>query len=395
MNIELLTEGTVDGQGVFDLLMQSAKSHLNAEYEKNRFSGEDYAKAYTNITTIVMQQATQYLLSAPQSEAQVALINAQKEKTLVDTSLVTVQKANATLEGANILKQGLRFDKELELADLQKAKLIKDTALTTEQTSNVIAEGVNIPLQGTQITAQTAGIQAETIRTTKGTLQLEQQTVNLVTENANAVKQGAILTKEIERATTQITQMTAQTAQVTEQTSLIQQQGINLAAEKLNIPKQGLVLDKQVTKLTEDILASTTGRAQTVAQTDLVGKQSLKTTQETLLVTSGIAKSDTEATVLEQRRKSEEAQIRDTVDGITVTGILGQQKSLYLAQTEGFHRNAEHKVMKTMADIWAVQRTTDNSLQSIPAGLGDADIAQSVAGAFAGVGLSPPNTVIP
>jgi hypothetical protein len=387
MNIDSLTDGTIEGQGVFDQLMYSAKSHLDIQYKDNRFSGDEYAKAYTGIATTVMQQAIQYVLTAPQSNAQVALLEAQASKVLVDQELVAAQKANVVLEGNNITKQGLVLDKNIELADLQKIKLTEDTLLVTQQRTSLIAETANIALIGNKLSAEITSIDAGVINTQANTAILTQQLVNLVTDNANAVKQGSLLLEQITKSQTEITHIAAQTAYTGRQSNLVDQQTLNMVAEKLNIPKQGLVLDKQVLKLAEDITASAANRLQTEAQVLLINEQVGKLVEDILLVKANTTKTTQEVSVLTQRTKTEEAQIRDMVDGITVTGVVGKQKSLYAAQTDGFQRDAEQKVLKTYADIWSVQRTTDAGFSTAGTGLGASELNSVAAKALAGINV--------
>ena len=38
-----LTQSTLEGTGVFDVLMRATKVHLDAEFAKNRIKGSEYA----------------------------------------------------------------------------------------------------------------------------------------------------------------------------------------------------------------------------------------------------------------------------------------------------------------------------------------------------------------
>ena len=42
-------EHTVSGEGIFDILMNTATQHLKAQFEGNRIREEDYATAYVQI----------------------------------------------------------------------------------------------------------------------------------------------------------------------------------------------------------------------------------------------------------------------------------------------------------------------------------------------------------
>lgn len=121
----------------------------------------------------------------------------------------------------------------------------------------------------------------------------------------------------------------------------------------------------------------------------LIDAQIAKTAKEEALIDAQILKITAEIAVLEQRKFTEEAQILDTVNGSTVAGVLGKQKSLYAAQTDGFTRDAEQKLTKMMIDVWSVQRTTDEAISPAGAGITDSEIKKVVDKAKIGIGVTP------
>ena len=98
------------------------------------------------------------------------------------------------------------------------------------------------------------------------------------------------------------------------------------------------------------------------AEIELVGAQISLTEAQIALAAKQLEKADAENALLNQKVKTEIAQILDQVDGQNVMGVIGKQKNLYQAQTDGFSRDAEHKMAKLMADVYAIQRTTDEAL---------------------------------
>ena len=56
-----LTQGTLEGMGVFDALMRANKVHLEAEFQKNRIKGPEYATVYLGSLQAVMQAALTFL----------------------------------------------------------------------------------------------------------------------------------------------------------------------------------------------------------------------------------------------------------------------------------------------------------------------------------------------
>ena len=71
------TTHTVTGDGVFDILMETATKHLLAQYEANRIRGEGYATAYIEIYKATLQTALMAWIQKPEEATKVKLIEAQ------------------------------------------------------------------------------------------------------------------------------------------------------------------------------------------------------------------------------------------------------------------------------------------------------------------------------
>lgn len=78
--------------------------------------------------------------------------------------------------------------------------------------------------------------------------------------------------------------------------------------------------------------------------------------KELLLRDQQVTRTNKEIEVLEQKRLTELAQVEST--GVDADSIIGRQKALYLAQSEGFKRDAEHKAAQLMLNTWNIRRTT-------------------------------------
>jgi hypothetical protein len=374
-------------------------------------------------TALVAQQKVNLVSENISIDKQGLQIDAQ-------TALVGQQRTNLVAESNNIPKQGLQLDSQIALVAQQKLNLIAEN-------TNINKQGLLIDEQALEVVAQTASVSADTLNKPKQGLQIEAQTAlvtqqktNLVTEASNLLKQGVLLDKQalevvaqtsntlkqIEIANVEIDikqqqvlvtieevaiakaklvnipkeglQLTAQTAlvgqqkanliaeasnidkqgnQLIAQTALVGQQKVNLAAEVANIPKQGALLDKQ--------------------SSDLV-QATLNKVKEALVLDKQAAKLVTEKSLLDSKILTEEAQYRDAVGGIAVTGVIGKQKLLYAAQTNGFARDAEQKLAKIIVDTWNVRRTTDSTTNPELTGLTDVDIKRVLTQARAAAGLT-------
>ena len=251
VDFDLISDGCTEGDGIFDQMMRSIKSHLLEEYNAQRIRGSEYSQVYLGAMQSAMQQSIQWQLSAQTSANQAELIAEQ-------TKQVT---------------------KQTELTEEQIAQVVAQTELTKEQT--------------------------------------------------NTQK---------------------------EQTELVDQQGINAGLEADNIPKQGDNIDAN-TDLTK------TQDENVRAQTLLVQEQTVNAEKEGLILDETKTKTKNEADTIGQKYKTEQAQINDDVDGSPVAGVIGKQKSLYSAQTEGFTRDAEQKATKITMDAWSVMRTTNDETE--------------------------------
>ena len=165
-------------------------------------------------------------------------------------------------------------------------------------------------------------------------------------------------------------------AQVTSsgiQDQLTEQQKLNLIAEALGIEANtDLTVQQKANLVTEELK---------------LDEEIALLTQQLANLTATKDKIDSEAALINQKKLTEEAQTEDIVDGSSVVGVIGKQKDLYTAQTSGFARDAEQKFSKIMADVYAVQRGTDESLIP-PEGAQHADISKVLLKAAEGIGVT-------
>ncbi|TKW65225.1 MAG: hypothetical protein DI616_15975 [Paracoccus denitrificans] len=125
---------------------------------------------------------------------------------------------------------------------------------------------------------------------------------------------------------------------IAEQQLLQEQQKVELIAAQVLKTKQ------ETTNLVQELENLKAQECLLKAQYDLTMVQKLQTTAQTSLVQQKIA--------------TEKAQTVET--GVDDNSVIGRQKLLYKAQTDGFRRDAEQKAAKALVDTWNVRRTTDN-----------------------------------
>lgn len=168
-----LTQATLEGAGVFDTLMRANKAHLEAEFNKNRIKGAEYATVYLGSLESVMRASVEFLLNRDKLSMESQLIEQQ-----ILLAQVQVTKAQA------------------ELAILQQTvlKIPHEIALLQAQTANTVAEGLNIPMQGQVLYAQKCKLEAEfdllQMDKLKTNAEIALLTQKTVTEQAQTIELG-------------------------------------------------------------------------------------------------------------------------------------------------------------------------------------------------------------
>lgn len=202
------------------------------------------------------------------------------------------------------------------------------------------------------------------------------------------IEQTANVKKNTELAQANLDNTAANTAIATKQLDLMDEQIAKAIEETKLTTKQGTQVDKNVEVMTSQIQLQEAQKNKTDADTALVNQNKINTENQNTTITKQQAKLDAEVAVLVQKKYTEEAQTLDTVNGTSVGGVLGKQIALYGAQTDGFARDAEQKLLKIMVDTWTVRQTTDGE-DAPSAGVDNPSIKQIVDKAFQGVNLIP------
>lgn len=180
-----LTEGTLNGNGTFDVMMQSITEHIALQFDKNRIKGVDYANVYLGSMQTAMGQAVQFQLQRQVSANQAALILAQKE-------LVELEKEKLALEAQLVAKQIEKMDEEI-IAIRQQVSLSEQQELNViEERQRIIAETANSKQTLTNLISENTKINSEKNRIDADTLLTQENT-------ANAVVQRSVLTQQKEK----------------------------------------------------------------------------------------------------------------------------------------------------------------------------------------------------
>lgn len=155
----------------------------------------------------------------------------------------------------------------------------------------------------------------------------------------------------------------ADTAYTQAQTTLTEKQ-IELA----NANIQQVQLNNQLLQIQ---IANATKEGQQIdANIALTQQNTTNAQKQATILDKQATELDSRTDLLDQKVITEKAQTLDEVDGTPVAGIVGQQRKLYLAQTDGFSRDAEQKAAKIYQDFYTVLLSNDPGLAaSLPTSL--------------------------
>src|SRR5574343_926608 len=109
-NVDELTEGSLTGKGVFDVLLQTLRLHLDREFNSGLITGTAYATVYSQAITAFLAQAAQYAISKAKLplelqllQEQITLTKEQQNKLIAETSLVGKQELQVIQETSNLV----------------------------------------------------------------------------------------------------------------------------------------------------------------------------------------------------------------------------------------------------------------------------------------------------
>lgn len=143
--------------------------------------------------------------------------------------------------------------------------------------------------------------------------------------------------------------------------------------------------DKQAELLAAQTEVAIAEKAKVEAETALIIQNTSNAVLTGQLIQEQIDKIIAETGLLLQKTDTEKAQILDEVNSLPVVGVIGKQKTLYQAQTDGFFRDAEQKLAKILADSWSVRRSTNDTENPAGTGLTNVDIQKVIIKAQEGI----------
>jgi hypothetical protein len=133
LTVSDLTETTLEGSGVFDVLMKAVKTHLDGEFNSGRIKGTEYSTVYLGSLDLAMQTGISFLLQSRKVSKELDLLDKQ-------IALQEQQRLNAIAEQAVIVANGNKVLKEIELTQANTSRTQEEIALLVQKTATEKAQ---------------------------------------------------------------------------------------------------------------------------------------------------------------------------------------------------------------------------------------------------------------
>lgn len=281
------------------------------------------------------------------------------------TAITTQELTEASLDGTGVFDHLMRASKA-HLEEEYSRGRIKGPEYAQVYLGTVQANlqySIQFLLEKQRADQQAELLKAQVVTEGKQQALLTQQELNLTAEKLKVEADTTVSTNTAANLLVEKDRITAQTAVLTAQET-------NLGKEGFQIEAQTSKIDQETTNLITQNTVLVAEECKLRAEYDVLLEQKLKTVSETAL--------------LGQKKATEKAQI--TGLGVDADSVIGRQKNLYLAQADGFKRDAEQKAAKVLVDSWNVRRTTDEATQAnVTNKLDDASVGQAVNALLSGV----------
>ena len=165
INVSDLTEQSLNGQGVLDVLLSTMRLHLDREYQEGRITGKEYSEVYIQSYVATLNASIEFLFQREKQVYELDLLKAQADKLKEELRLLSLDFLLKAMQ-LEIMKVELEMKKiemliklgELELARAQLALLkwkIQTERAQTDPTP--IRQGSVIGKQNEVLDAQIQG----------------------------------------------------------------------------------------------------------------------------------------------------------------------------------------------------------------------------------------------
>lgn len=247
------------------------------------------------------------------------------------------------------------FDKLLAALDTQLLKHLRKDDINSAQFAEIYAASMSPVLQqAIAFVLNKDKVNAEVSLIGKQEDKVDAEILNLTSQNELIAQQILKMQQEVLYTAQQV--LNAQT----EREKMLAEIEI-LGLEKVKVENEIKVSEQQILQSIEQVKLIKAQVLKTQADTALVTQNTTNAAQELQLLIKQTERTGFESALMEQKTKTEVAQINDEVDGVTVAGSIGKKNLLMQRQADGFLRDAEQKAAKIMSDLWSIEKSADPS----------------------------------
>lgn len=295
------------GNGIFDVMVGEFKKHLHAEYQAQRIRGTDYANAFIQGLTHVLEVSQRYALEKPKLALELEILEAQRDNIKQEIDI-----------------KNQKLPLELQTLEAGVLKIATDTAVSTKQGGLIDAQMIETKERSAQIRDETMLKLPAEVEAIKTNTQLAFAELDLKKEQLPILKEELKLKKvSTDIAYKELTLKEKQIPIIEEELNL-KRSSVNLSSKELNIKEQQL---KQAEYELEH-----------------------KTPAEVRMI-------QCQANLYCQKVTTENAQ---TQSNIAQEGsVIWHQNKLVEEQAKTYLRDAIQKSAKLLIDTWSVRYSTD------------------------------------
>ena len=388
----------VEGNGVFDSMMNSIRANVYEEYEEGRITGTEYATVYLQAMNAAGDRALQFLLSKDSTYLEAKNLDLQGQQIASQVALAEMQLEIAREE---LKIKIIQADNEAAKINLEMDILAQQALLIPEQISQIQEE---VDLLQTQDLIAYENLKTETAKANTALPRFQEELAGAVAANALTTEQINKVTEETKNTTYQGLGILKQTTKTQEETDLLKTQdsialreliiasnkadGSKLREEKeiLNIAHQGNKLLEEIDLLqTQDAIALHTKTIELAKANDAVSmsaaelanlkESTVKTQEEIDLLEQQEQKVTQETLIAAQQLIDQTAISGDSTN--RVAAELSILKAQHCKLQEEFNVLKEQKG-KIIADASLVgAKTTTEEAQTSSTNIGDDSILAS------------------
>lgn len=146
INITEVTEGTLTGNGSFDVLMKTVTLHLQEEFDNARISSSQYSEVYLGALGHVLQQSVTFTLGRQQADKSAELATKQgqqvdNEKLLIAQRIISEKsKVQEVITGQELESIGVVGDGGARLPQFTVGGIINQERLNAVEIVNISKE---------------------------------------------------------------------------------------------------------------------------------------------------------------------------------------------------------------------------------------------------------------